>query len=398
MLNDVFIIGGVRTAIDDFGGALKNVSCLELGKTVIKAILAKCNVDKNDVDEVIMGNVLPAGLGQNPARQAMRMAGLPVHVGALTVNKVCGSGTKAAMLASQAIALGDADVVIAGGMENMCGAPYYAPQARTGLRMGDASLVDGMVRDGLWDIISDNHMGITAENVAEHFNVSREEQDLFALESYKKAQKAWEEGKFNEEIVPVTVEEKSGTMTFCRDEVPQRSVTMEKLASLKSAFKKPGTVTAGNSSKISDGAACVLMMSGRKANELGLKPEARVVASGSAGIDSRLTVAAPIYSIPKVLKKAGLDEKEIGVHEINEAFASSTLAVMNHLHIEREKVNMRGGAISLGHPIGCSGARVIVTLLSIMKEMKSRYGMVSVCLGGGEAVSMIIENCTLSPA
>jgi len=357
-------------------------------------VLDRFNVDKKDVDEVIMGNVLPAGLGQNPARQAMRMAGLPVTVGALTVNKVCGSGTKAAMLGAQAIALGDADVIIAGGMENMCGVPYYAPQARTGLRMGDARLVDGMVRDGLWDILTDNHMGITAENVAGHFNVSREEQDQYALESYTKAQKAWDENKFDEEVVPVTFEDTSGEMvTFNRDEVPRRMVTMEKLAALKAAFRENGTVTAGNSSKISDGAACILMMSGAKANRLGLKPEAKVVASGSAGIDTDLTVAAPIYSIPKVLQKAGLKEKEIGVHEINEAFASSTLAVMKYLKIAREKVNMRGGAIALGHPIGCSGARVIVTLLSILKEKKERYGMVSVCLGGGEAVSMIIESC-----
>ncbi len=396
-MNDVFIVGGVRTAIDDFGGALKNVSCLELGKIVIQAVLARLGVNKNEVDEVIMGNVLPAGLGQNPARQAMLMAGLPVDVGALTVNKVCGSGTKAVMLASQSIALGDADVIIAGGMENMYGVPYYVPQARSGIRMGDARLVDGMIHDGLWDILSDNHMGITAENVAEDFNVSRKEQDEFAFESYCKAKKAWAAHKFDNEIVPVSISQKTGQpIIFDKDEVPQREVELDKLARLRPAFKEGGTVTAANSSKISDGAACLLLMSKVKADQLGIKPLARVVASGSAGIETRLNVAAPIYSIPKVLKKASLNEKEIDVHEINEAFASSTLATIKHLNIDKDKVNLWGGAIALGHPLGCSGARIIVTLLSIMKEQKSRYGMVSACLGGGEAVSLIIENCQAS--
>ncbi|MDP2719359.1 MAG: acetyl-CoA C-acetyltransferase [Dehalococcoidia bacterium] len=391
-MHDVIIASGVRTAIGDFGGALKDVSALELGKIVILEALKRAGIDKEEVNEVIMGNVLPFGLGQNPGRQAMLMAGLPVDVGAITVNKVCGSGLKAVMLASQAIALGDADIVVAGGMENMYQVPYYLPQARGGYRLWDGKLVDGMVHDGLWDIIADCHMGVTAENVAVEFNVTRVDQDNFTLNSYTKAQKAMEAGEFKDEIVPVEIPQRKGPpVVFDSDEVPRRKTSLEALSLLSPAFKKDGTVTAGNSSKISDGAAALVLMSGDRASKLGIKPLGRVVAHGSAGIDTNLVVAAPINSIPKILKKAGLNINDIDVHEINEAFASSTVAVIKKLGIDEKMVNIRGGAISLGHPIGCSGARVLVTLLNIMKDKKKKKGMASLCLGGGEAVSMIVE-------
>jgi acetyl-CoA C-acetyltransferase len=391
-MNEVVIVGAVRTAIDDFGGGLKDVSCLELGKTVILEAIRRARLAKEDVDEVIMGNVLPAGLGQNPARQAMLLAGLPFDVGALTINKVCGSGLKAIMLAAQAVALGDADVIVAGGMENMYQAPYYLPKARGGYRLWDGKLVDGMVHDGLFDILNDWHMGVTSENVAEKFEVSREDQDRFAMNSYLKAQRAQAEGKFEEEIFPVEIPQKKGPpFLFDRDEVPQRETSLEQLAKLPPVFKKDGTVTAGNSSKISDGAAAVVVMNGAKASRLGVPPLARIVAYGAAGIDTRLVVAAPINSIPKVLKKADLEEKDIDVQEINEAFAAATVATMRELKIDEGKVNLRGGATALGHPIGCSGARIMVTLLHIMKERQAKLGMASLCLGGGEAVSMIVE-------
>lgn len=392
MRREVVIASGVRTAIDDFGGPLRDVSCLELGKIVILEAIRRAGINKEDVDEVIMGNVLPGGLGQNPARQAMLLAGLPVEAAALTINKVCGSGLQAAMLAAQAIALGDADVIVAGGMENMYQAPYYLPKARGGYRLFDGKLVDGMVHDGLWDILADYHMGMTAENVAEEFHVNREDQDRFALNSYRKAQRAIAEGRFKEEIVPVEIPQRKGApIIFDTDEVPQRETSLEALSKLPPAFKEGGTVTAGNSSKICDGAAALVMMSREKAKELGIEPMARVVAYGVAGIDTRIVVAAPIKSIPKVLKKAGMEEKDIELHEINEAFAASTVAVIRELGIDESKVNVNGGAIALGHPIGCSGARVMVTLLYEMKRRGLKRGMASLCLGGGEAVGMIVE-------
>jgi len=391
-MKEVVIASGVRTAIDDFGGPLKDVYCLELGKIVIVEAIRRAGINKEDVDEVIMGNVLPGGLGQNPARQAMLLAGLPVEVVALTINKVCGSGLQAATLAAQAIALGDADIIVAGGMENMYQAPYYLPKARGGYRLFDGQLIDGMVHDGLWDILANYHMGITAENVAEDFHVSREDQDRFAISSYHKAQQAIAEGRFKEEIIPVEIpQRKRSPIIFDTDEVPQRETSLEALSKLPPAFKEGGTVTAGNSSKISDGAAALVMMSREKASELGIEPMARVVAYGAAGIDTRIVVAAPINSIPKVLKKAGMEEKDIDLHEINEAFAASTVAVIRELGIDESKVNVNGGAVALGHPIGCSGARVLVTLLYEMKRRGLRRGMATLCLGGGEAVSMIVK-------
>jgi acetyl-CoA C-acetyltransferase len=391
-MKEVVIVSAVRTAIDEFGGSLKDVSCLELGRLVILEAIRRAGIGKEAVDQVIMGNVLPGGLGQNPARQAMLLADLPVEAAALTVNKVCGSGLMAAMLAAQAIMVGDAGIIVAGGMENMYQAPYYLAQTRGGYRLFDGKLIDGMVHDGLWDIIADYHMGMTAENVAEEFHISREEQDKFALSSYQKGQRAIAEGRFKAEIVPVEIPQRKGSpVVFDTDEVPQRATTLEALSKLPPAFKERGTVTAGNSSKISDGAAALVLMSGEKANELGVQAMARVVDYGAAGIDTRLVVAAPINSIPRVLNRAGLEEADIGLHEINEAFAASTVAVIRELGIDESKVNVNGGAVALGHPIGCSGARVLVTLLHAMRERGARRGMASLCLGGGEAVSMIVE-------
>jgi len=391
-LKEVYIVGAVRTAIGDFGGGLKDVSALELGKTCMEEVVKRAGIKKEDVEQVIMGNVLPAGLGQNPARQASLMAGLPFNSGAITVNKVCGSGLKAAMLADQAIKTDDADIILAGGMENMYRSPYLLPGARGGYRMSDNKVIDSLIHDGLWDIMRDYHMGITAENVAGEFKVTREDQDRFSLDSYRKAQKAWAAGQFKAEIVPVPVPSKKGPTWFERDEACQRETSMEALGKLPTAFKKEGgTVTAGNSSKISDGAAALILASADKVKKLGLKPLARVVAHGAQGIDPRIMVAAPINSIPFVLKRAGLQEKDIDLHEINEAFASSTVAVIRHLKIDEGKVNIRGGAVALGHPIGCSGARLVVTLINALKDEGKKMGMVTLCLGGGEAVTMIIE-------
>jgi acetyl-CoA C-acetyltransferase len=391
-VNEVVIVSTARTAIGDFTGAIKNVSALELGKIAITEAISRGGIKKEDVDEIIMGNVLPGGLGQNPARQAMLLAGLPANVGAITVNKVCGSGLKAAMLASQVITCGDADVIVAGGMENMFLAPYYLPKAREGYRLWDGKIIDGMVHDGLWDAPGNYHMGVTAENVADKFKVTRQDQDAFSMRSYQKAQKAWAEGKFNEEIAPVMMPQKKGPPTpFAKDEGPTRETSLDQLGKLPTAFKDGGTVTAGNSSKLSIGGAALVLMNADKAKKLGIKPLAKVIAHGSAGIENPLTVAAPIYSIPKVLKKAGMTEKEIDVHEINEAFAAAAVAIMKELRIDEGKVNLYGGAISMGHPIGCSGARLLVTLLSVMKANNLKHGMVSLCLGGGEAVTMLVQ-------
>jgi len=339
-----------------------------------------------------MGNVVPIGLGQNPGRQAMLKAGLPVEVGAITVNKVCGSGLKAAMLADQAIKCGDAEIVCAGGMESMSNIPYYLENARTGYRMGNSQLVDGMVHDGLWDVINNYHMGYTADLIARKFSISRADMDRFAAASNDKALAAHAAGKLKQEILPLTVKPKKGDpFVFDQDEGP-RATTLEKLAALKPAFGKDGIVTAGNASKISDGACCLVLMSDRKAAELNLKPLARVVAHGAAGIALEDVLVAPIRSIPKVLKKAGLTLGDIGLHEVNEAFAASSLAVIRELGMDLERVNLYGGAVALGHPIGCSGARVLTTLMTALQDQGQRYGMASLCLGGGEAVSMLIEN------
>lgn len=392
MSKDVVIVSALRTAIGNFQGGLSSFTATELGGLAIAGAVDKIGLDKELVDEVIMGNVVPIGLGQNPGRQAMIKAGLPMASGAITINKVCGSGLKAVMLAEQAIKAGDAEIIAAGGMENMSNIPYYVPAARSGMRMGNAPVVDGMVHDGLWDVVNDYHMGYTAELVSKKFSISREEMDSFSVASNDKALKAIENNSFADEILPVTITPRRGDpYEFKVDEGP-RKASMEALARLRSAFDKNGIVTAGNASKISDGACCLLVMSADRAAELKLKPLARIMAQGSAGVPLEDVLVAPINSIPKVLKKAGLKIADIDLHEINEAFATSSVAIIKELDIDPERVNVNGGAVALGHPIGCSGARVLTTLIYSLKNRRKRYGMASLCLGGGEAVSMIIEN------
>jgi len=390
-MREVVITSAVRTAIGNFLGALSSYTATELGAKVIKEAISRSKIRKEDVDQVIMGNVLPYGLGQNPARQAMIKAGLPMDIGALTINKVCGSGLKSVMLAAQVIIAGDADVIVAGGMESMSRVPYYLENARTGYRLWDGKLVDGMVHDGLWDIINNYHMGYTAEIQSKKFNISREEQDKFAHESNQKAIRAIREGKFREEILPIEIPSKKGeTAIFEIDEGP-RDTDLSAMAKLKPAFKEDGVVTAGNSSKISDGASALVVMSADKAKTLGIKPMARVGAQAEAGVELEDVLVAPIKSIPKVLKKAGLSLSDIDLFEINEAFSASTLAIIKTLGIDLNKVNINGGAVALGHPIGASGARILTTLLYAMKQRGAKRGMASLCLGGAEAVSLIVE-------
>lgn len=390
-MREAVITSAVRTAIGNFLGALSSFSATELGGKVIEEAVKRSNIQKKEVDEVIMGNVLPFGLGQNPARQAMIKAGLPMSGGAITVNKVCGSGLKAVMLAAQAIMVGDADVIVAGGMENMSRAPYYLENARSGYRLWDGKLVDGMVHDGLWDVVNDYHMGFTAEIQSKKFNISREEQDQYACESNLKALKAAREGKFKEEILPIPIASKKGESTLFEIDEGPRDPDLQYMAKLKPAFKADGVVTAANSSKLSDGASALVLMSREKAQSLGVKPMASVGAQAAAGVELEDVLVAPIQSIPKVLKKAGLSLKDIDLFEINEAFAVTTMAIIRALGIDKDKVNVRGGGVALGHPIGASGARVLTTLLSAMKEKGAKRGMASLCLGGGEAVSLIVE-------
>jgi acetyl-CoA C-acetyltransferase len=390
-MKEVVITSAVRTAVGNFLGALNPFSATELGGKVIEEAVKRSKIQKEYVDEVIMGNVLPYGLGQNPARQAMIKAGLPMSGGAITINKVCGSGLKAVMLAAQVIMAGDAEVVVAGGMENMSRVPYYLENARTGYRLWDGKLVDGMVHDGLWDAVNDYHMGYTAEIQSIKFNITREEQDQFAHESNLKAMRATKEGKFKEEILPIPIPSKKGEpIVFDTDEGP-RETDLKSMAKLKPAFKEGGVVTAANSSKISDGASALVLMSKEKAQALGIKPMAKVGAQAAAGVELEDVLVAPIQSIPKVLKKAGLSLKDFDLFEINEAFSASTLAIIKALEMDKDKVNIHGGAVALGHPIGASGARVLTTLLYAMKDRGAKRGMASLCLGGAEAVSLIVE-------
>ncbi|RLB16908.1 MAG: acetyl-CoA C-acyltransferase [Deltaproteobacteria bacterium] len=394
-MRDVVIVSACRTAIGDFAGSLKTVSATDLGARVIGEAVSRAGIEKKDVDEVIMGSVLPHGLGQNPARQSMVRAGLPWEVGALTVNKVCGSGLKAVMLGAQAIKCGDADVVVAGGQENMNLCPYMLKKARTGYRMNNDAIVDGMVHDGLWDHVNDFHMGVSAELVAEKYNVTREDMDSFALHSYEKAWQAIEKGLFNEQIVPVEVPVRKGDpQVFDTDEIPLRrpKTSAEALTRLRPAFKKDGMVTAGNASKISDGASGLVLMSRERAKSLGCRPLVRVGAQGASGIDMKYVLVAPIYSIPKVLAKDGLSIDDVDIHEINEAFSSSSVAINRELGIDPERVNVHGGAVALGHPIGASGARILTTLIYAMKERGAEIGEATLCLGGGEAVTLVIYN------
>jgi acetyl-CoA C-acetyltransferase len=394
-MRDVFIVSACRTAVGDFGGSLSSISAIDLGAIVINEAINRAGIKKDDIDEVIMGNVLPHGLGQNPARQAMVRAGLPWEVAAITVNKVCGSGLKTVMLAAQAIQCEDADVIIAGGMENMNLCPYMLKKARTGYRMNNDKLIDAMVHDGLWDHVNDFHMGMSAELVAEKYGVTREDVDVFSLKSYEKSWKAIEGGKFKKEIVPVEVPTRKGDpKIFDVDEIAMREprTSAEGLAKLRPAFKKDGVITAGNASKISDGASALILMSGKKAEELGCKPMVRVGAQGSAGIDMKYVLVAPIYSIPKVLAKDGLKVEDVDLHEINEAFSSSSVAINRELKIDPEKVNVNGGSIAIGHPIGASGGRLLTSLVYAMKDRGAKVGEASLCLGGGEAVTLVVYN------
>ncbi len=390
-MNQVVITSAVRTPIGNFMGRLSPFSASKLGALVIAEAIRRSGIQKGDVDEVIMGNVLPHGLGQNPARQAMITAKLPMGAAAMTINKVCGSGLKAVMVAAHAIMAGDAEIVVAGGMESMSRAPYYLDKAREGYRLWDGKLVDAMVHDGLWDVVNDFHMGYTAELVSEKFHVSREDQDRFALESNNRALEAVAQDGFKEEILPLEIPQKKGAnLLLAEDEGPRQS-SLEAMASLKPVFKEGGTVTAGNASKISDGASAVVLMSMEKAKDLGVTPMAIVGAQAAAGVELEDVLVAPMQSIPKALKKAGRSIEEIELFEINEAFAASTVAVIWELGLDPSKVNVRGGAIALGHPIGASGARVLTTLLYAMKNRDAKLGMASLCLGGGEAVSLIVE-------
>ncbi|MCJ7664502.1 MAG: acetyl-CoA C-acetyltransferase [Desulfobacterales bacterium] len=390
-MEEVVIVSAVRTALGNFQGALKSLSATELGALAISEAIKRAGLRKEDVDEVIMGNVLPFGLGQNPARQSMIKAGLPWEVGCITVNKVCGSGLKAAMLGAQAIMVKDAEIIVAGGMENMTRAPYYLEHAREGYRLWDGKLIDSMVHDGLWDIVNDYHMGYTAELVADKFKITREDMDLFAFNSNKKALQAIKQGIFKEEILPLEMPQKKGApITFDTDE-GVREPDLDVLRKLQPVFKKDGRVTAGNSSKISDGASALVLMSRRRAEHLGIAPLAAVVAQASAGITLEDVLVAPIKAIPKVLAKAGLKITDIDLFEINEAFAAATVAVIRELGLDEAQVNVHGGAVALGHPIGCSGARLLTTLLYAMKRRGVKRGVATLCLGGGEAVALIVE-------
>jgi len=390
---EVVIVSAVRTAIGNFQGSLAQVSATKLGAIALEGALEKAGVDKQLVSEVIMGNVLQAGLGQNPARQAAIQAGLAQEVPSMTINKVCGSGLKAVHLATQAILAGDSDVVLAGGMENMSQAPYLMEGARNGYRMGDQKVVDSMIRDGLWCAFNDYHMGITAENLCEQYGLTREEQDEFAAWSQEKAQQAIASGRFKDEIVPVAIPQKKGDpVLFEVDEFPRAGVTVESLAKLRPAFKKDGSVTAGNASGINDGAAALLIMSRERAHELGLKPLARIVANASAGVDPKIMGIGPVPATKRVLEKAGLSLEDIDLIEANEAFAAQSLAVGKDLGVAKEKLNVNGGAISLGHPIGASGARVLVTLVhELQKREGAKYGLATLCIGGGQGVATIVE-------
>ncbi|MEH7013448.1 acetyl-CoA C-acetyltransferase [Neobacillus niacini] len=389
---EVVIVSAVRTALGNFNGSLKNVSAPELGATVIKGALEQAGVKPEQVDEVILGNVLQAGLGQNPARQAAIGAGIPESVSSMTINKVCGSGLKAVHLATQAILAGDAEIVVAGGMENMSQAPYLLKNARDGFKMGDQKLVDTLTSDGLTCVFNQYHMGNTAENLADKYSITREEQDQFSAWSQEKAVKAIEAGKFKDEIVPVGIPQRKGDpIIFDTDEYPKKGTTAEKLAGLRPAFKKDGSVTAGNASGINDGAAVLVVMSRKKADELGIKPLVIIKGNASAGVDPSIMGIGPVPAVKKVLEKTSISIEELELIEANEAFAAQSLAVDRELNFNKEILNVNGGAIALGHPIGASGARILVTLIHEMKRRNAQKGLATLCIGGGQGVATIVE-------
>ena len=391
-MNEVVIVAATRTAVGSFQGGLANIPAPQLGATVIRSLLEQTGVAPEQVDEVIFGQVLTAGSGQNPARQTAIHAGLPFATPALTLNKVCGSGLKALHLAAQAIRCGDADVIIAGGQENMSLSPYVMPGVRTGLRMGHAKVIDTMIQDGLWDAFNDIHMGITAENLAEKYNLTREQQDAFAAASQQKASAAIAAGRFVDEITPVSIPQRKGDpVIFDTDEQPRASTNAESLAKLRPAFKKDGSVTAGNSSTLNDGAAAVMLMSADKAKELGLPVLARIVAYANAGVDPTIMGIGPVAATQKCLSKAGWTIADLDLVEANEAFAAQALSVNQELGWDTDKVNVNGGAIAIGHPIGASGCRILVSLLHEMIRRDAKKGLATLCIGGGQGVALAIE-------
>jgi acetyl-CoA C-acetyltransferase len=390
-MENAVIVSAVRTPLGSFGGTLSTIGATDLGGLVIKEAVARAGIESSRVNECIMGMVLPCGYGQNPGKQAAVKDGLPWEVEAITVNKVCGSSLKAVMLAAQAIQCGDADVVVAGGMETMSKAPYYMDKARWGHRMGPGRIEDHMIHDGLWDIVNDFHMGMSNELCSERWEVSREDQDRYAAESYRRASEAVTSGRFKDEIMPVNVPQRKGDpQLFDTDECPQET-SFDRLSKMKPAFKKDGVGTAGNASIISDGASAVVVMSEKKAKELGCPILAEIGAQASYGIDMKYVLMAPIYAIPKVLKKEGISTGDIDLFEINEAFSGTSTAINKVLELDAEKVNVNGGSVALGHPIGASGARVLTTLLYEMKKRDVHQGLASLCLGGGEAVALVVR-------
>lgn len=390
-MEDILIVGAARTPIGKFAGSLARTPATDLGALVIRKVLERAGVPPEQVSEVIMGQVLTAASGQNPARQAAMRAGLPEMIPSMTINKVCGSGLKAAMLGAQSIANGDADIVVAGGQESMSLSPHALPGSRDGFRMGDGKLVDTMIVDGLWDVYNQYHMGVTAENVAKEYAVTREEQDRFALESQNKAESAQKAGRFREEIVPVEIASRKGTVVFADDEYLRHGTTLEALKSLKPAFDKNGSVTAGNASGINDGAAVVVLASSKKAKELGLKPIARIKAFASAGVDPKYMGMGPVPASKRCLARAGWEPKDLELLEINEAFAAQAIAVNRQMGWDTSRVNVNGGAIALGHPIGASGCRILVTLLHEMGKRDAKRGLASLCIGGGMGVALAVE-------
>jgi acetyl-CoA C-acetyltransferase len=390
-MKEVVIVSAVRTPLGSFNGALRQTGATDLGAIVIDSAVQRAGIAKDQVNEVIMGQVLPCGYGQNPAKQASVKAGMPWETECITINKVCGSALKAVMLGAQAIQVGDADIIVAGGMENMSMAPYYLEKGRFGYRMGPGKLQDHMVHDGLWDSVNDFHMGMSNELCSEKYKVSREDQDRYAAETYQRALQAISSGKFKDEIIPVEIQGRKGkTIHFSQDECPSET-NYETLSKLKSAFKKDGVGTAGNASVISDGAAAVVIMSREKAESLGCEILVTIGAQASYGIDMKYVLVAPIWAIPKCLKKEGLQKEDIDLYEINEAFSGSTVSVLKELDLDAEKVNVNGGSVALGHPIGASGCRVLVTLIYEMIRQDKKTGLASLCLGGGEAVALVVK-------
>jgi acetyl-CoA C-acetyltransferase len=391
-MREVVILSAVRVPTGKFLGALRHFSATELGALVVREAVSRAGVPPQDVDEVIMGNVVSAGLGQAPARQAALRAGLPPKVAALTINKVCGSGLKAVMLAAQGIISEDAELVVAGGMESMSNCPYLLPNAREGMRLGNGQLVDSMIHDGLWDAYADYHMGMTGEVVAERFGISREEQDRYALGSHQKAVSAIKAGKFKDEILPVAIPQKKGdSVIFSVDESPREDTSLEALSRLKPAFKEGGTVTAGNAPGVNDGAAALVITSAEKAKRLGRKPLARIVGQAVAGLEPSMVMMTPVHAIRRLFEKTGWDAGHVDLVEINEAFSVQLVAVIRELGLDPQKVNVHGGAIALGHPIGASGARILTTLLYALKNRGLSRGIAALCLGGGNGVALAVE-------